>query len=199
MPASPPLKAIFASGNLRARITVSTIRSPASFSVGALRARPNQPVLGAAKHDEARRRRRLIEIGPREAVLQRQDQSVAERREAGDQQQGRADTDEAPSPARPARPDQDRAIGDQQRDQRGRLEQEPQHLGEIEEHALARPLHQPQRGEAEEGEEADAVRHRGDEHARGDGRVEVERMQPKRDEDARQRRDQEIDRPWRRR
>jgi hypothetical protein len=40
MPASPPVKAIFASGNLRASITASTIRSPASFSVGALRALP---------------------------------------------------------------------------------------------------------------------------------------------------------------
>ena len=48
----------------------------------------------------------------------------------------------------------------------------------------SRPLRQPQGGEAEKGEEADAVRHHGDEHAGGDCRIEVERVQPKRDEDA---------------
>ena len=117
------------------------MRSPASFSVGALRAVPTSLSSAPPSSDEAGRRRRLIEIGAREAVLERQDQRVAERREPGDQEKDRADADEAPSPSRPARPDQDRAVADEQRDQRRRLEQEPQHLGEIEEHASPRRLY----------------------------------------------------------
>jgi hypothetical protein len=40
----------------------------------------DQPVLGAPENDETGRRRRIVEIGPGEAVLERQDQRVAERR-----------------------------------------------------------------------------------------------------------------------
>ena len=67
------------------------MRSPASFSVGRLPRGADQPVLRAAEQDEAGRRRWRIEIGAREAVLERQDQRIAERREPGHQQKDRAD------------------------------------------------------------------------------------------------------------
>jgi hypothetical protein len=100
---------------------------------GAARA-ADKPVLGATQHDETRGRRRSVEIGAREAVLERQDQRVPKWREPRDEQEDRADADEAPPPPRPARPDQDRAIADEEGDERRRLQQEPQPLGEIEEH-----------------------------------------------------------------
>ena len=70
------------------------------------------------EQDEAGWQRRLVKIGSRKAVFQRQNERVAEWREAGDQQQDRANADETASPARPAGPNQDGAITDQQRDQR---------------------------------------------------------------------------------
>ena len=85
MPASPPVNAILASGNLRESATASNIRSPASFKAGAFRRLPDQPILGTAEHDETGRRGRRVEIGSREAILKRQDQRIAERRKPYDQ------------------------------------------------------------------------------------------------------------------
>src|SRR5262245_36765067 len=95
----------------------------------------NQPVLGAAKNDETPGGRRVIEIGPWKTVLERQDQDIPERRKSRQQQEDRADRDEAPSPTRPASPDENGAVANQERDQGGRLQQEPQPFGQIEEHA----------------------------------------------------------------
>src|SRR5262245_57987194 len=47
----------------------------------------HQNVLGATENDESSRRRRRIEIGSRETVLERQDQRIAKRRQPGNQKQ----------------------------------------------------------------------------------------------------------------
>src|ERR1700694_4467874 len=134
MPASPPEKAILASGKRPARMAASPKRSPASFRVGAWRAVPTslssapprrmKPVGGGGSSRFARGKR--FSSGRVKAV--------PNRRNSRDHQGDGPRRHDPPPPPRPASPDQNGAVADEKRDQRRRLQQEPQRFGEIEEH-----------------------------------------------------------------
>src|ERR1700704_2648908 len=140
MPASPPEKAILASGKRRARMAASTTRSPASFRAGAWRAvrtslssappRRMKPVGGGGSSRLARGKRfssgriKALPSGESPAINRRAGPAVPNR---------------SPPHTPPAGPYHNAAVADQKRDQRRRLQQEPQHFGEIEEH-LAGPF-----------------------------------------------------------
>ena len=94
----------------------------------------HQPVVGATKDNDPGGRRRSVEIGPREAVLQRQDQHIAEWRQADHQEKNCPEADKATAPSCPTGPNENGAIADQQRDQGRRLQHKPNGLGDKEKH-----------------------------------------------------------------